>query len=124
MSETELQIIPEQPKRRGRPKTVNIDKKEYNKQYREKNREKLVEKDRQYYAENKDKILENQKEYIENLKINNPEKYKEGLNRYKEHGNELQKKALCIYKLIKELAKSGVLTLPESHKDIILELIN
>jgi hypothetical protein len=107
MSETELQV---QPKRRGRPKTVNItDKKEYNKQY---------------YEQNRENILEQKREYIGKLKINEPEKYKEGMQKFKEHGNELQKKALCIYKLIKELTKSGVLSLPESHKEIILELIN
>lgn len=122
MSETELQV---QPKRRGRPKTVNItDKKEYQKKYYDNNRDKLLEKKKEYYSENKEQILECQKEYTEKLKFNDPEKYKIIREKQSEAGNITHKKALCIYKIIKELTKSGALTLPESHKDIILELIN
>jgi hypothetical protein len=110
------EVIENLKPKRGRPKTVTVDKKEYQKQYRINNREILAEKDRQYYAENKDKILENLK--------SDPIKYEERMRKFKEHGNMTHKKALCIYKIIKELTSSGVLTLPESHKDIILELIN
>ena len=39
-------------------------KKEWNKQYREANREKLNEKDRKYFHDNKEKIYANRKEQI------------------------------------------------------------
>lgn len=120
MSETELEV---QPKRRGRPKTINVDKKEYQKQYREKNREVLSEKKKEYYSENKERILENQKEYIENLKIDDPEKFKDLRIKQKEEGNFRVKRSLQLLNLISELYKKGLLSVPDSHKELIKELI-
>jgi hypothetical protein len=142
MSETELSITPkkdeveEQPKRRGRPRTVNItDKKEYLKRYYDNNRETLSEQKKQYYLENKDKykeyrdenkdkITEYQKEYIEKLKTNEPEKFKDLRQKQKVLSSEAHKKERDAYKLLKTLIKDGIISLPESHKDKILELIN
>jgi hypothetical protein len=135
MSETELSITPkkdeleEQPKRRGRPRTVNItDKKDYHKKYYDNNRETLLEQKKEYYLENKEQILEHQKEYqkeyIEKLKINKPEKFKELRQKQKELSSEAHKKERDAYKLLKTLIKDGTITLPESYKDKILELIN
>ena len=131
MSETELSIplknneVEEQPKRRGRPRTVNItDKKEYHKNYYDNNRETLTEQKKVYYLERKDKITEYQKEYIEKLKTNEPEKFKELRQKQKELSSDAHKKEREAYKLLKTLIKEGIITLPESHKNKILELMN
>jgi len=135
MSEIEVQIslkndeVEEQPKRRGRPRTVNItDKKEYLKRYYDNNRETLAEQKKVYYLENKKQILkyqkEYQKEYVEKLKINEPEKFKDLRQKQKVLSSEAHKKERDVYKLLTTLIKDGTISLPESHKEKILELIN
>ncbi len=119
MSETELQI----KRPRGRPKTINVDKKEYNKQYREKNREKLAEKKKDYYTEHKEQLLEYQKQYTDDLKENNIEKYKELRTKQKEQGNYRVKRSLQLLNLISELYEKGLLSVPDTHKEIIKGLI-
>jgi hypothetical protein len=124
MSEVEIP----QKKKVGRPKTVSVDKKEYQKQYYQKHKETLLENRKDYYSENKDKILEYnkeyQKDYIENLKVNNPEKYQEIRKRQNELSLEYHRKEREAYRIITSLIRDGLLNLPESHKEIILELIN
>ena len=131
MSETELSLTPknneveEQPKRRGRPRTVNItDINEYQKNYYTNNRESVLEKRKEYREGHKDKYKEYQKEYIEKLKTSEPEKFKELRQKQKELSSEVHKKERDAYKLLKTLIKEGIITLPESHKDTILKLIN
>lgn len=120
MSEVEI------PRKRrvGRPKTISIDKKEYQKQYYQKNRESLLEGKKEYYVEHKDEITEYQKEYIEDLKVNNPEKFHELREKQKELSNELQRKERALYKLIKELYMAGLLPVDDTHKEKISKLIN
>jgi len=124
MSEVEIP----QKKKVGRPKTVSVDKKEYQKQYYQKNKETLLENKKEYYLEHREELLEYnkeyQKEYIENLKTNNPEKYKELRKRQQKQGNEYHKKEQAVYKIVRELIRQGMLEIPESHKEILLELTN
>ena len=109
--------------KRGRPKTVSVDKKEYQKQYYQKNKETLLENKKEYYSEHKDEITEYQKEYIEDLKNNKPEKYRELRKKQKEQGNLYTKRSLELIKLIKELLEQDLIVLPDSHKDKVLELV-
>ncbi len=120
MSEIEVP----QKRRAGRPKTVSVDKKEYQKQYYQKNRESLLEGKKEYYTEHKDEIREYQKEYVEKLKENNPEKFQELREKQKELSIELQRKERALYKLIKDLYISGLLSVDNTHKELISELIN
>ncbi len=118
MSEVEIP----QKRRVGRPKTLNIDKKEYQKQYYKKNRESLLEKNKEYYTEHKDEIRENQKEYIETLKETNPNKYQEIKKKKQEQGNLYTKRSLEVMKLLKEMLQQDLV--PESYKNKVLELVN
>ena len=119
MSEVEIP----QKRRAGRPKTVSIDKKEYQKQYYQKHRETLLENKKEYYTEHKDEIKEYQKEYMEELKVNNPEKFQELRTKQQEQGNLYTKRSLELLKVIKELLEQGLIVLPDSHKDKVLELV-
>ena len=111
-------------KKRGRPKTVTVDKKEYQKKYYEANRETLLENKKEYYVEHKHEIKEYQKEYMENLKEVNPEKYKELRTKQQEQGNLYTKRSLELLKVIKDLIEQDLIVLPDSHKDKVLELVN
>lgn len=135
MSEVEIP----QKRKVGRPKTVNItDKKEYQKQYREKNRETLTEKKKEYYSENRDKILENQKEYytehkddilnyqkqyIQTLKENEPDRYNSIKERTNELSRDIHKKERVLFKLFLQWYEKGEMTLPDTHREIIKGLI-
>jgi hypothetical protein len=112
------------PKRRGRPKTVTVDKKEYRKQYYQANKNTLLQQGKEYYNEHKNEIRECQKEYIEDLKINNPEKFKELREKQKEQGNLRVKRSLELLNLIKELIEQNLIVLPDSHKDTVINLVN
>jgi hypothetical protein len=70
-----------------------FDKKEWGKEYRLKNKEKIQEYNRNYYLNNKEKQKEKQKERMHNYYLNNKEKTKK-YNReyYLAHKEELAKK--------------------------------
>jgi hypothetical protein len=57
---------------------------EYNKKYNEKNKEKIAEKQKQYYEDNKKKVLVYQKQYNEK----NKEKIAENSKQYRENNKE------------------------------------
>jgi len=83
----------------------NRTKKEYNKQYREDNKDKIKDnkkqyyennkdkiKEKQYYEDNKDKILEKKKNYHKNNKDKINEKKK---NYYEDNKNKINEKITC-----------------------------
>ena len=59
-------------------------RREYDKQYYEQNREKILEREKQYYEQNREKILERKKQYREQ----NREKILERKKRYREQNRE------------------------------------
>lgn len=118
---TDIEI---EKKKRGRPKTINVDKKEYQKKYYEAHKEALLEQKKEYYEEHKDELKEYQKDYIENLKENNQEKFQELKKKKQEQGNVRIKRSLELLKIVKGLLEKDLLVLPDSHKEKVLELIN
>ena len=124
---TELQPA----KRRGRPKTVTVDKKEYRKQYYQKNKDNLLVKHKEYNKEHKEEIKEYQKEYqkdyrkeyIENLKETNPEKFQELRDRQNELSKELHRRERELFKLVLQLYENGEIVVPETYKESISELL-
>ncbi len=126
------------PKRRGRPKTNSLDKKEYQKEYYKKNKDSLLEQKKEYYNQHKDEILEHQKEYysehkddilnyqkqyIQTLKENEPDRYNSIRERTNELSREIHKKERALFKLFLQWYEKGEMTLPDTHREIIKELI-
>ncbi len=101
---TELQPV----KRRGRPKTVMVDKKKYQKKY---------------FQENKERLSENNKKYMEELKISNPEKYEEIKSSINIKSKDIHRKERELYKLFLEWYERGEMTLPETHKEHVNKLL-
>ena len=69
-----------------------FDRKEYDKQYYKKNKEKKLAYRKQYYKKNKESILGYCKEYLKQWKKNNPEYFKNYWRENKEKISEQQKK--------------------------------
>jgi hypothetical protein len=65
-----------------------LDHKKYNKEYREKNKEKIIENIKEY----REKNLENYKEYLKEYREKNKDYYKEYYEKNKEHLKEYNKK--------------------------------
>jgi hypothetical protein len=110
-------------KKRGRPKTVTVDKKEYNKVRYQANKEAVLEKAKERYNENRDIFIERNKKYMENLKETDIAKYEAIREAQSKGGNSLIKRQFELCKIVKELLEEGILTLPDNHKKRILELI-
>ena len=68
--------------------TVKRDRKEYNKQYYKKNRQKQLENVHKYYDENSDKVKEYKKQFY---KLNREKILKEAKQRYQKKKNEKNK---------------------------------
>ena len=80
----------------------------YQKQYRENNKEKIAEQHKQYYENNKEKIAEQKKQYLENNKEkiveykkqyneNNKEKIAEQRKQYRENNKEKKQEYMKQY---------------------------
>jgi len=107
-------------KKRGRPKTINVDKKEYQKKYYEAHKDKVKER----YNDNPEVFKERTKQYMEKLKETDNERYKALRDMQSKGGNSLIKRQFELCKLIKELLDSGSLTIPDTHRERVLELLN
>ena len=111
------------PKRRGRPKTNSLDKKEYQKEYYKKNKESLLEQKKEYYNQHKDEILEHQKEYqkeyMQNLKDNNPDKFKSIREKNNEASKDYHMREQQAFRFIKSIIENGELYLNETHKETL-----
>lgn len=131
---TELPIV----KKRGRPKTVNVDKKEYQKKYYEAHKEALLEQkkeyrlekkdeikeyQKEYYQNNRESLLEKKKEYIDTLKESNPDKFKEIRDKQLEQSKEIHRKERELFKLFLQLYEKGEMNLPDTHKERINNLL-
>lgn len=131
---TELPIA----KKRGRPKTVNVDKKEYQKKYYEAHKEALLEQkkeyrlekkdeikeyQKEYYQNNRESLLEKKKEYIDTLKESNPDKFKEIRDKQLEQSKEIHRKERELFKLFLQLYEKGEMNLPDTHKERINNLL-
>ncbi len=131
---TNLPIV----KKRGRPKTVNVDKKEYQKKYYEAHKEALLEQkkeyrlekkdeikeyQKEYYQNNRESLLEKKKEYIDTLKESNPDKFKEIRDKQLEQSKEIHRKERELFKLFLQLYEKGEMNLPDTHKERINNLL-
>jgi nicotinamide riboside kinase len=112
---TELPIV----KKRGRPKTVNVDKKEYQKKYYEAHKDALLDKAKDRYTENPEVFKERNKQYMETLKETDNEKYQAIREAQSLGGHDYHKRQLQAFKIIKELIETGELTLQDTHKELL-----
>jgi hypothetical protein len=83
-------------------------KRKYGKEYREQNKEQILERDRNYYKQNRDRLINYQKEYLEknrekvkSRKHNYYEQNKEEISEHKkEHYKKIKDKLLTKYNCI------------------------
>ena len=89
--------------------------KEYDKQYRETNKDKIKERKKEYYETNKDKINEKNKEYYENNKDKKKERDKEYYETNKDKIKEYQKeyRQKQKNKIFSDNGDGKVATIPE-----------
>ena len=71
---------------------------EQNKQYRQDNKEKSKEYYKEYYQDNKEQLLEKSKEYKKQYYQDNKEHYKEYMKNYREDNKEKKKEYMKVYR--------------------------
>ena len=113
---TDIEI---EKKKRGRPKTINVDKKEYQKKYYEAHKEALLDKAKERYNDNPEAFKERSKQYMETLKETDNEKYQAIREAQSKASLDYHKREQQAFRLIRNLIEKGEITLQEEHKELL-----
>jgi transaldolase len=113
---TDIEI---EKKKRGRPKTINIDKKEYQKKYYEAHKDALLDKAKERYNDNPEAFKERSKQYMETLKETDNEKYQAIREVQSKASLDYHKREQQAFRLIRNLIERGEITLQEEHKELL-----